>query len=89
MAKDFKINAARSLIQAAQEQQPAKQPKETASAKADQVKIVYIKQESKTKRVQLLVRPSTLEQAKAAADKMGISINELINQALEKFIKEN
>lgn len=42
--------------------------------------------ESKTKRVQLLVQPSVLEQVKNVAAKQGISINEVFNIAVKKYI---
>lgn len=45
--------------------------------------------ESKTRRVQLLIRPTTYTQIKAIADRRGISANEIINKAIEKYIADN
>lgn len=46
--------------------------------------------ERRTKRIQLVLKPSIYEKLKAAADKAGISFNEYATQALiEKMEKEN
>ena len=46
--------------------------------------------EKRTKRIQLVLKPSIYEKLKAAADKAGISFNEYATQALiEKMEKEN
>lgn len=44
--------------------------------------------EAKSKRIQLLVRPSTLNRCKAAAEANGLSLNEWIHQALENALEK-
>lgn len=44
--------------------------------------------EKKTRRVQLLMRPSLYEQVKARADETGDSVNEYIHTILEQAIEE-
>lgn len=44
------------------------------------------KPETKSKRIQLLIRPSLYNRARAAADHAGISFNEVIHVALEKLL---
>lgn len=46
-----------------------------------------IVRESKTERLQLLIRPSTHQAIQRIAADQGISKNELINQLLENFIQ--
>lgn len=43
--------------------------------------------EGKSERVQLLVRPSTKEALKRMASAEGVSVNELINTALEEYLE--
>lgn len=45
--------------------------------------------ETKNKRVQLLVQPSTLDQAKRIAAKLEISLNEAFNEAMKEYIKNH
>lgn len=42
--------------------------------------------ELRTRRMQLLLPPSTHDRAKALADQLGVSLNELVNQALEEAL---
>ena len=42
--------------------------------------------ETKSKRLQLLIKPSTHEKLKSIADQKNISVNELINKILENYI---
>lgn len=44
--------------------------------------------EKKTRRVQLLMKPSLYEQVKARADETGDSVNEYIHTILEQVIEE-
>lgn len=44
------------------------------------------KEETKSKRVNLLIKPSTHKKALAKCKKTGISLNESINQLLENWI---
>lgn len=45
------------------------------------------KPETKTKRLQLVIRPSLYQAAKEKAAAHGISVNELVNQAIEAIVK--
>lgn len=47
------------------------------------------KRETKSKRLNLLVKPSTLNEISKIAQKYGISVNEFINRILEACIKKN
>lgn len=42
--------------------------------------------ETKSKRVQLLLQPSTVEAIKILASKKGISMNEAINEAIQEYL---
>ena len=56
--------------------------------KADNLPLGYaIKPESKTKRLNLLVRPSIYEALKSKADTRGISINEYINELITREVE--
>ena len=46
------------------------------------------KEETRSKRVNLVVKPSVYNMAKAKCDSINISINECINQFLEKWGKD-
>lgn len=54
--------------------------------KGYKVNPLYI--ETKSQRVQILARPSTMQQIKKIAKKNKISMNELINRILEEYIEE-
>jgi predicted DNA binding CopG/RHH family protein len=43
--------------------------------------------ETKSKRVQLLLQPSTVDAIKALATRKGLSMNEAINEAIQEYIK--
>ncbi len=47
----------------------------------------YQTRESKTKRVQLLMRPTTEKRLRESAQAQGISLNELINQIAEDYLE--
>ena len=42
--------------------------------------------ETKSKRVQLLLQPSTVEAIKSRASKKGLSMNEAINEAIQEYL---
>lgn len=42
--------------------------------------------ETKSKRVQLLLQPSTVEAIKSLASKRGLSMNEAINEAIQEYL---
>jgi len=46
------------------------------------------KQETKSKRLNLLIKPSTAEKLYSLSEKYGISVNELINRLLESCVKQ-
>lgn len=46
------------------------------------------KGESKTKRVNLLIKPTTYKLAQQECAKLGISVNEAINQLLENWVDD-
>lgn len=56
--------------------------------KASQTVQTVMKRESKTKRVNLLVRPTTYKLAQEECAKLGISLNEAINQLLENWVTD-
>ena len=68
-------------------------PSADAQAEAEEIKkdifAVSIKKqrETKSKRVQLLVKPSVYQSISDIADVEGISVNELINIVLERIIE--
>lgn len=45
-----------------------------------------IKRETRSKRVNLLVKPSTYEAVVAKAEECGVSVNELINSYMEEIL---
>lgn len=52
-------------------------------------KPTYIpKGESKTKRVNLLIKPTTYKYAQEECAKLGISVNEAVNQLLENWVTD-
>ena len=52
------------------------------------VKKNIIKRETKSKRVNLLVKPSVYEAIVAKAEENGVSVNELINGYMEDILKQ-
>lgn len=47
-----------------------------------------LKEESKSKRLQLLVKPSTLDRLKSLSEETGKSVNAIANKILEKCLNE-
>ena len=68
-------------------------PSADAQAEAEEIKkdifTVSVKKqrETKSKRVQLLVKPSVYQAVSDIADEEGISVNELINIVLERIVE--
>ena len=62
-----------------------KEPAGTAPPEGYRTNPDYI--ESKTKRLQALIQPSTHRDLKRIADRRGISVNEALNIALKQFIE--
>lgn len=46
-----------------------------------------IKRESKTRRMQILVRPSLRDGVAKAAEEIGISVNDLMNRIMEEYLE--
>lgn len=92
MAKrDFKqSNPALAFIssQSAPAQAESKEEKTEATAKAPEgykVNPLYV--ETKSKRVNLLMQPSTVERMKKTATAKGLSLNEAINEAVREYLE--
>lgn len=60
---------------------------ETSAEGAVVPKGYILVQERKNKRLQLLVRPTMYETLKNISKKQDISVNEIVNQALEQYLK--
>lgn len=59
--------------------------------KNDDNKIVIVpreKEETKSKRVNFLIKPSVYNKAQKKCEELGISLNECINQFLANWVKE-
>ena len=88
--KDAITNPAELFISSATETRAEEKPAletPTEAPKGYKVNPIFI--ETKSKRLQLLIRPSTVESLKAEALKEGKSLNDLVNSILEAHIKEN
>lgn len=86
MAKpSFKKNTAELFISSANEQREAPQP-----AKEDFIipKGYKLVKESKSERMQLLVRPLVKKALKETAAAQGVSTNDLINTIFEEYLEE-
>ncbi len=86
--KNFKGNPTAFFIS---EQEPAAPEPARAASVADfeniPLPIGYkIVQESKTRRIQLLLRPSVYEVLKRVCDDEGLSVNQKINQIIEAYL---
>lgn len=92
MPKTFKTNPTELFLSAPAAHEP-QQAEPAAAAAAQPATAAAIPQgytltrESKTKRLQLLIRPTTDTALQRIAAERGTSKNDLINQALEEFIK--
>lgn len=93
MAKKSFNNPAMQFISTAEEPEarPAKATKAPREAEPQEgVRIpkgYKLVQETKSTRLQLLIRPTTKDALKEAAEAQGISLNELINQVLDDYIQ--
>ena len=63
-------------------------PKQTESRETEVIISAQEKKEARSKRVNLLVKPSVHERAIKRCESMGISLNECVNQFLEKWVDE-
>ncbi len=87
--KDFKKPTAELFLSSAEE--PAKEiPKKEEPATPEIVipKGYRLAPETKSQRLQLLLKPSTKETIKEIAFSKGFSVNELINVILEEYIEK-
>lgn len=82
MGKDFKSGQdPNSFFFSAPDETPGKAPEEASKRETK-------KAEGKTKRVQLVVRPSLYDAIKKKADQEETSVNALITQAVKKYLEE-
>lgn len=81
--KDFKKTAAELFISTAESPQEAPQAAREGFLIPKGYKLV---RETKSTRLQLLVRPSTKEALKEEAAALGISVNDLANNIFEDYI---
>lgn len=81
MAKDFKSNNPLEEMLSVHQEVSKEEAKETT--------IIYQEKESKTKRLNLLIRPSVYEKLKVKAEKEYMSVNELFNVLAEEYIRED
>lgn len=58
------------------------------SSKEETVKVIYQSPEARSKRINLLIQPTLHKELKKIADEKGTSVNNLIHEQLEMFIKE-
>lgn len=69
------------------EQQPIQEPQKQ-EAPANPLKLKSKEElEIRNRRVQLVFKPSVHEQIKAEAKSLGLSVNEFINQLVEKYLE--
>lgn len=88
--KEFKTNPAMQFISAPEEEKatPKKTAKKEEPATALTAPAGYVlKRESKSERMQLLVRPTTKQALKKLADDKGISVNDLANTIFDEYIE--
>ena len=65
---------------------PAKQDQTATAPEGYRINPLFI--ENKSKRLQLLTKPSTAEKLKAKATREGRSVNDIINTILEDALRE-
>lgn len=92
MAKKNFINPAAAFISEAEQEEPIKETTTEENTTDDnffEVPEGYrLRRESKTIRLQLLIRPTTKKYLKQIAEERKVSMNDLVNGILENFIKE-
>ena len=82
--KNFSCDPTTDFISASKPQDDAP----LMSVDAGQIEIHADTRERKSKRIQLLVRPSLYKKLRAASAKNKLSMNEFINQILEGFLMQ-
>lgn len=92
MAKSYKKDTTEFFLSSAQdavELDPVQTEKEKKDPEGVQIPDGYrLVKETKSKRMQLLVRPSTQDALKKAAAREGISVNDLANRIFEEYIEK-
>ena len=92
MAKSYKKDTTAFFLSSAQdavELDPVQTEKEKKDPEGVQIPDGYrLVKETKSKRMQLLVRPSTQDALKKAAAREGISVNDLANRIFEEYIEK-
>lgn len=87
MNKNFKDAAAMQFISKSHnEQEVAKTTKRTGNRKAQFIEIQKKIRETKSKALNLLIKPSTYAALKSEAESKDMSINEIANQLFEQYI---
>lgn len=88
--KSFKDGAAAALNPALSFITPPEQTPEQAGApEQESSKQAAPRREAKSRRLQLLIKPSVYAEIKNNADMEGISVNEWINNALEGILRRS
>lgn len=65
-----------------------KEEVQEVSKQEDTEEVIFKKPESKTKRMNILIKPSLYERMRKRADREYISVNEQINQYVEEMIEK-
>lgn len=81
--KDYKMDVMREFMSAPE----APEAPQKAQDGANVPKGYVLVRESKSARMQLLVRPTTKEALRRAAGAQGLSVNDLVNQILDNYIE--
>lgn len=84
--------AFKAIIGAEAEEAPKAEEKQSRTPKLEPEKTIIIaadKKEARSQRVNLLIKPSVLSAAKKKCKRLNISLNECMNQFLEKWSAED
>lgn len=65
-----------------------KEEVQEVSKQEDTEEVIFKKPESKTKRMNILIKPSLYERMKKRADREYVSVNEQINQYIEEMLEK-
>ena len=85
MKKAFKRDTSELFISSSEEQETPHQTERTGAAIPKGYKVV---KENKSQRLQLLVRPTLKNAIKEEAAEQGLSMNDLINNIFEEYLKK-
>lgn len=84
--KNFK-NPAEMFLSGAEDKKSTSQAKEQDAPGVDVPKGYKLVKETKSERMQLLVRPTLKDTIKKEADRQGLSMNDLVNDIFEEYIE--